>query len=87
MFLEDDDIFGGSPRTKFFDIVYNANRNLVENELENLLDRYVAMEIMLEEKNLGEKVDSFVFENPDKIEQAKSDVYINFVGDVLTNNE
>ena len=31
-----DDIFGGEPRDKFFDIVYNANRNIVENELENL---------------------------------------------------
>lgn len=92
MFSEDeDDIFGGTPKSKFFDIVYNANRNLVEFEIENMIDRYVAMEALLEEK-LGEEalrvaVKDMLLNQTDKIYEAKNDVFIGFVGDVLTNNE
>lgn len=92
MFSEDeDDIFSTTPKKKFFDIIYNANRNLVEFEIENILDRYVAMEILLEEK-LGDEglkgaIEDILLNQADKIHGAKSDVFIGFVGDVLTNNE
>lgn len=88
-FDEDDDIFGGTPKSKFFDIVYNANRNLVEFELEKMVERYVAMETLLEEKDedFYHKIDSHILENQDKTDMSKNDFFIKFVGDVLTNNE
>ena len=45
-----DDIFGGQPRDKFFDIVYNANRNIVENELEILFSELAALRELAENK-------------------------------------
>lgn len=88
-FDEEDEIFGGTPKSKFFDIIFNANRNLVEFELEKMVEKIVAMETILEQKdeNFYKKLDSFILENGDKIEQGKSDFFISFVGDVLTNHE
>lgn len=87
----EDDIFGGTPKSKFFDIVYNANRNLVEFELENIIEKYVAMEHLLEEQmsefELENKIKSLILDNQDGINSAKNDFFIGFVGDVLTNNE
>lgn len=92
MFSEDeDDIFGGTPKSKFFDIVFNANRNLVEFEFEKLFDRYVAMEALLEEtmseEELEKKINDFILHDADKVNEVKNDLFIGFVGDVLTNNE
>jgi len=37
------DIFSQSPREKFFEILFNANKNLVENELEKTFEKFIAM--------------------------------------------
>lgn len=91
MFLDEDDIFGGSPKSKFFDIIYNANRNLVEFELEKLLERQVALEKLLEQNYNQDEIENhiknYIIDKPDTINEGKNDIFIGFVGDVLTNNE
>lgn len=88
-FDEDDDIFGGTPKSKFFDIVFNANANLVRFELEKMVERYVAMESLLEsqDENFEQKVQSHIMDNQDEVESLKNDFFMGFVGDVLSNNE
>ena len=92
LYEDEDDIFMGTPRSKFFDIVFNANRNLVEHKIETLFERYIAMEKMLEDQ-LGEEVDvqrvvdSWIIENPDEVHTRKKDMFIVTVGDILTQNE
>lgn len=92
LYEDEDDIFMGTPRSKFFDIVFNANRNLVEHKIETLFERYIAMEKMLEDQ-LGEEVDvqrivdSWIIENPDEVHARKKDMFIVTVGDILTQNE
>ncbi len=88
-FDEDDEIFGSTPKSKFFDIIYNANRNLVELELEKMVERYVAMEALLEkaDKDFHLNVNNLIIEHSDEFQTSKNDFFIGFVGDVLTNNE
>ena len=93
LYEDEDDFFVGSPKSKFFDIMFNANRNLVENALEMHLERHVAMEILLEklaEKeglNLEAEISTIGFEQQDDIHNAKMDFFISTVGDILTQNE
>ncbi len=96
MWLEDDDIFGGKPEKKFFDIVFNANRNLVRNELNSSVRKIAALELLLEEmlgEMLGENKDidtiinNYLFNNQDKIDQRVDNIYIEMMGNVLTQNE
>ncbi len=90
LFEDEDDIFMGSPKSKFHDIVFNANRNLVELELERLIERQAALELMLGELHgdeLDRKIDAFMFENRDEVLDVAKSLYIESMGKVLSQNE
>jgi len=92
MFLDDDDIFGGSPKKKYFDIIFNANRNLVEDELSDNLRKIAALELLLEEmmgedKDILQIVQNYIWENQEKIDKKTIDLYIEGMGNILTKNE
>ena len=91
LFEDEDDIFQGSPKSKFMDIVFAANRDLVQNELERLMRRLAAMEMMLQETHGEEEIDravrSMEFERSDEIEMMVKNLYLTSVGNVLTQNE
>jgi hypothetical protein len=91
-FHEDDDLFGGTAEKKYFDIIFNANRSVVENALSDNLRKMSAMEALLEE-HLGEDTDieklvrNYIATNIDKIESDLKNAYIVGMGDILTQAE
>ncbi|WP_300367700.1 DUF2018 family protein [Hydrogenimonas sp.] len=92
LFEDEEDIFtGGSPKKKFFDIVYNANRNLVENELDKLVMRLCIVETMLEEKIGEEALEHEVKQQSmlpsEEIEDCMFSKYIELTANILTQNE
>ncbi len=88
----DEDIFEGTPEGKYFDIVFNANRNVVENEIGNLIGKLAAMELLIEEM-LGEDKDvdtivrNYIFNHQNEIEQRKRNIYIESMGNILSQSE
>ncbi len=90
MFLESDDIFAGNPRDNFFDIVYNANRNLVENEIENLIERLALLEFLLEQnkiEDVDKKILTLKYNDEKKLELAKKDMFIHLTANIVSQNE
>ncbi|WP_456381935.1 DUF2018 family protein [Hydrogenimonas sp.] len=92
IFEDEEDIFtGGSPKKKFFDIVYNANRNLVEKELEKLVLRLCIVETMLEEKIGEEALEHEVRQQSmlpsAELENCTASKYIELTANILTQNE
>ncbi len=92
MFLEDDELFGGSPRKKYFDIIFNANQNLVEDELASNLEKIAAFELLFEEmmgedKDILQIVQNYIWENQDKIKAKQTNLFIEGMGNILTKNE
>ena len=93
LYEDEDDFFVGSPKSKFFDIMFNANRNLVEGALEDHIERYAAMEMLLEkfaaeqDLNLEVQISTIRQEQQDEIHHAKMDFYMSTVGDILTQHE
>ncbi|MFL1706243.1 DUF2018 family protein [Campylobacter sp. MOP7] len=84
----DYDIFAQNPRDKFFDILFNANRNLVENEIEKLLEKFVAMSIYCEQSGFSEIAqNAFITQNQTEIHDNLNDIYIGISGDILSQNE
>jgi len=90
MFLNDeDDFLMGSPKSKFFDIVFNANRSLVEQSIEGVFDRYSAMELLLEDfikddNELEYRLNEIMLERADELSERKNSLFIAATGDVLT---
>jgi hypothetical protein len=91
-FHEDDDLFGGTAEKKYFDIIFNANRSVVENALSDNLRRMNALEALVEER-LGENeelealVRSYLASNIERAEDELKNAYIAGMGDILTQAE
>ncbi len=89
---DEDDFLMGSPKSKFYDIVYNANRSLVEQSIDGVFDKYCAMEMLLEEfikddLELEYRLNEIALEKADDILDRKNSLYISATGDVLTQHE
>ncbi len=91
--IDEDDFFVGSPRSKFFDILFHANKSVVEDVMEKHIEKHVAYEYFLEEIskkydiNFEQEIMNILFEKQDDIMIRKADFFIATVGDVLTQNE
>lgn len=91
LYEDEDDIFMGSPKSKFFDILFNANKDLVKEKLLQIIERYNAMEILLEKnigvENLNASIDTVILEEADEVFGRNNDFFIATVGEILTQNE
>jgi len=89
IFEDEDDIFMGSPRSKFLDIVFNANRGLVESELERLIERLAILELMQQEdpEFLDKKLLEYRFKHQDDVDTKMKSLFIESMGNILTQNE
>ena len=90
LYEDEDDIFMGSPKSKFFDILFHANKDLVKNKLLEVIERYNAMEMLLE-KTLGDEahhaIASVLMDEADALLERNNDFFIATVGEILTQNE
>ena len=88
-FLEDeDDIFVGSPKSKYFDIANQANDEIVQDEFDKLLEKVAVMEILLSKDkdvdfDINNVIRQYVFENGDEVEQMKKGLYVELAGDIV----
>ncbi len=90
--LENDPLFGGSPKKKYMDIIFNANRNLVEEYLHENIKYMAALELLLEDmmgedKDIVQIVRNYSFENQNKIDDRSMDLMVDGMGKILTQNE
>jgi hypothetical protein len=88
-FTEDeDDIFMGSPKSKFFDISKQANSEIVEDEIDKIIERYAAMELLLsqgkdENFDINKVISQYIFENADDVARMKKGLYVEFAGEII----
>ncbi|MGP1484673.1 MAG: DUF2018 family protein [Campylobacter sp.] len=83
-----NDIFSQNPRDKFLDILFNANRNLVANELDKIFENFIAMKELCEQNGISETaITDFISQNQILIEEGLNDIYIGLSGDILSQNE
>jgi hypothetical protein len=90
LFEDDDDVFLGSPKSKFMDIVFNANKNLVKNEISGIINKMAALEIMLDERVGGDwerELATNDYTRMSEVDEKAKSLYIEFTGNVLTQSE
>jgi len=91
LFEDEEDVFGGSPRSKFMDIVFNANNDIVQQELENFIEKFATIELMLAEKLGEEDVDSAIsrYKNShlDEVNTKTKSIFIEITGTILSQSE
>jgi len=88
--LEDEDnIFGGSPKSKFMDVVFNANNDIVRQELEKMVYKMAAMEVALEKNgvDVDTAVQEIMFNHGSEVEDTAKSIYIELMGNILSQSE
>jgi hypothetical protein len=90
LFEDEDDIFMGSPKSKFMDVVFNANNDIVRQELARFIDKVAAMEVLLS-KYIGDDMDkqirSIAITEQDEVDMKAKSLYVELMGAVLSQSE
>ncbi|MGB0989741.1 MAG: DUF2018 family protein [Halarcobacter sp.] len=87
--LEDeDDIFTGTPKSKYFDVTKQASKEVVEDEFDKLLEKVAVMEKLLtevkgEDFDINNEVRTQVLTNSEEIERMKKGLYLELTGDII----
>jgi hypothetical protein len=88
---DEDDFLSTTPKENFFQVIRTANQNIVELELERLIERLAVAEKMLEDQGLEEEYERQVLTlpavEPAEIENRKNSLFIETVGNIVTQCE
>jgi len=89
--FDDDDFMVSSPKDNFMSIIKTANQNIVSNEIEKMFARLALAEKILEENGLDEQYEkqlkSFEIAEPAEYETRVNSLFIETVGDIVTQCE
>ncbi|WP_226962177.1 MULTISPECIES: DUF2018 family protein [Sulfurimonas] len=90
LFEDEDNVFGGSPKSKFMDVVFTANNDVVRYDLEQIIQKMAAMELMLE-KHVGEDIDraveQFAFEYSAECDMKTKSLFVELTGSIVSKSE
>jgi hypothetical protein len=87
LFEDEDNIFGGTPASKYHDLANNASDEVVKDEFDKVVERFAILEAMLTKEHGDEKLDQlmnqYLMENSADIEKHKKSLYIEFTGNIV----
>ena len=87
LFEDEDDIFAGTPQSRYWDISGQLSEDLVKDEFDGVVQRLAVMEAMLSETHnyddLDRTVRSYAIENMSKVEELKKSVYMELAGQLI----
>lgn len=86
--LEDEDnIFGGTPKSKYWDFRNQVSQDLDEDEFDKIVEKIAIMEAMLAEhhdiNDLDRMIKNYALQNMSEIEDMKKSVYMELAGHLL----
>lgn len=89
-FTEDeDDIFFGSPKSKFFDILEQTHRDLIEDEIDKVFEKLAILELIVskdkdEDFDINSYINEFKLDNLSEVNSAKKGLYMEVSGDIIS---
>ena len=86
--LEDEDnIFGGSPQSKFWDILATASDDLVKEQIDVFFEKFTIMESMLMEQygedELEKMIQTYKLEKSAELDYNKKSTYVELTGEIV----
>lgn len=84
---EEDNIFGGTPKSKYWDFRNQISKDLDEDEFDKIVEKIAVMEAMLSEhydiNSLENMIQSYALQNMSEVEEMKKSVYMELGGKLL----
>lgn len=86
---DDDDIFFGSPKSKFFDILEQTHRDLVEDEIDKVIEKLAILELIIsqdkdEDFDINSYLEEFKKMNLEDVNSMKKVLYMEFSGEIIS---
>lgn len=86
---DDDDIFFGSPKSKFFDIMEQTHRDLLEDELDKFFEKLAVLELIVaqgkdEDFDINSFLQDFKNENQDEVNSMKKGLYMEVSSEIIS---
>eukprot|EP00920_Eleutheroschizon_duboscqi_P031935 GHVT01076934.1.p2 GENE.GHVT01076934.1~~GHVT01076934.1.p2 ORF type:complete len:101 (+),score=8.46 GHVT01076934.1:55-357(+) len=88
-FTEDeDDMFMGSPKSKFFDVSREASQDVVEDEWDKIVEKVAILEMMLSEGkdenfDVNDAMKEYKLNNEQLVNNMKKGLYVEFTGEII----
>lgn len=89
-FTEDeDDIFMGSPSSKFFDVTRQASKDIVEEEIDKIVEKVAVLEMIIsegkgEDFDINQYIKQYTLDNMDEVNGMKKGLYVEFTGEIIS---
>lgn len=87
LFEDENDIFGGTPQSKYWDISKQLSEDLVRYEFDEIITKIAVMEKMLmehhDEDMLDKLVERYAISNQEEIELHKKSLYMEYAGRLI----
>lgn len=87
LFEDEDDIFSGSPQSKYWDIAKQVSEDLYRYDFDEIMTKIAVMEKMLMQQHGEEELDrivnSYALMNPSEIEDHKKSLYMEYAGRLI----
>ena len=87
LFEDENDIFAGTPESKYWDITKQLSEDLLKDEFDGIVARLAAMEAMLAENHdyddLDATIRNFQATNFTKMAELKKSVYMELAGQLI----
>ena len=87
LFEDEDDIFAGTPQSRYWDIQSNLSEDLIKDEFDNLVQRVAIMEKLLGDIHDYESLDKMIgacpYSNFEEVEELKKSVYMELAGKLI----
>lgn len=88
-FTEDeDDIFMGSPKSKFFDVSREASKEVVEDEWDKVIEKLAILEMIISKEkgadfDINKMIEDFKWDNEKEVNSMKKGLYVEFTGEII----
>jgi len=87
LFEDENDIFGGTPLSKFYDIVNQSSDEVVKSQLEFIARKFAALEMELgkytDEKSIERLLSSAKFDETKELNNKVKSLLIEWTGDIV----
>ncbi len=87
LFEDEENIFGGTPKSKFWDIANQASDDLVKDQFDQFVQKFTIMENFLVEHYGEEKLEhmlkQYALENSIQLEEDKKSTYVSWTGEIV----
>ena len=86
---DEDDIFMGSPKSKFFDVSREASKDIVEEEIDKIVEKLAVLEMIIsegkdEDFDINQYIRDYTFANMDDVNGMKKGLYVEFTGEIIS---